>query len=116
MRKFLIIFIMGAVWFLPRIGYAQDVVPTPPAQITDAGISPGKLLAIGVGVVVGSVVLETLAMGQLSGIAGGLIGGVIGNWWYNHSEPGPKLNITRYMESSASVEDFKLLKIVRLAR
>ncbi len=114
MRRFLIILVLCAAWLVPQVAHAQNVAPTPLNQGLGEGIEAGQLLAIGAGVIVGSVVLETVAMGHLSSILGGVLGGVVGNWWYNQSRAIPIVNKTVYRESSASGQDLNKLKIVKL--
>jgi hypothetical protein len=48
----------------------------------------GKAVAIGVGVVVGAVLLQSVAAGDLVVVAGGVVGGLIGAWWYENDRTG----------------------------
>src|SRR5258708_7339684 len=76
---------------LPFAASAQQRAPTPtptPApqaqgQMMDT-VNVHKGLAIGAGVVIRAVVLETLAVGDAMVLVGGVAGGLIGAWWYDN--------------------------------
>ncbi len=89
MRKVAILAMLALFGLLPFAASAQQRAPTPtPApqaqgQMMDS-VNVNKVLAIGAGVVIGAVVLETLAVGDAMVLVGGVAGGLIGAWWYDN--------------------------------
>ena len=62
---------------------APPAAPSTPAP-TDS-VKTGKVVAIGIGALLGIVAAEAVVVGDAAAIVGGVAGGVIGAWWYNSS-------------------------------
>lgn len=58
-----------------------DVFPTQQPELPEMSLE--HFLSIGVGIAIGSVLLQTVLDGTPAMIAGAIIGGLIGDWWYN---------------------------------
>lgn len=58
--------------------------PTPAPQATPLeNVNTGKVVAVGVGALLGIVAAEALVVGDAAAIIGGVAGGLVGAWWYN---------------------------------
>ena len=90
MRKIALLAVFALFGLLPFAASAQQRAPVPaptpqaPAQMLD-NVNLNKALAIGAGVVIGAVVLESIAVGDAMVLVGGVAGGLIGAWWYENS-------------------------------
>ena len=60
----------------------QKPAPAPAAAVE--GISASKVLAIGIGVILGVVAAEAVASGEGVTLVGGAVGGLLGAWWYDN--------------------------------
>jgi hypothetical protein len=80
MRKLLLVVALVFAALQPISASAQQ--STPPAL---QDMTLGKAVAIGVGVVAGAVLLQTVGAGDLLVVAGGVVGGLVGAWWYEGS-------------------------------
>jgi phage tail tape-measure protein len=49
------------------------------------GMRTGKVVAVGIGALLGIVAAEAIAVGDAAAIVGGVAGGAIGAWWYTSS-------------------------------
>lgn len=101
MRTFMTLLIVAAVIYSATPAQAQENTP-PPAAVAEGGINGKRLLAIGVGVIAGSFLVESLIAGQASSIIGGVGGGLIAGWWYNQTQERPSIDSVRYREASAT--------------
>jgi hypothetical protein len=70
----------------PWSASAQQQVAVPP---TIEGVSTAKVLAIGIGALLGAVAAQALVAGEGVTLVGGLAGGVLGAWWYENSSAAP---------------------------
>jgi hypothetical protein len=69
---------------LPVAAYAQPAKTVPiPATDTTFTIQPMQWAAIGIGVVVGTALFDTVLPSGVAFIVGGSIGGYLANVWYN---------------------------------
>jgi energy-converting hydrogenase Eha subunit A len=64
----------------------QKPAQTLPATVE--GIPTAKIVAIGLGVVVGAVAAEALIVGDGVALLGGALGGVLAAWWYEGASAG----------------------------
>ncbi|MBI1774067.1 MAG: hypothetical protein HYR63_01845 [Proteobacteria bacterium] len=108
MQKFILIAVFALFGLLPFAASAQQRGPAPaqqaPAQVAE-GVNLNKAIAIGVGVVVGAVVLESLAVGDAMVLVGGVAGGLIGAWWYDNA--GDSLTRTAIRQPAAMTIAFR---------
>jgi hypothetical protein len=93
-----------------RAAPVQPVQPAPPAASAAAEVSSGKVLAIGVGALLGVVAANALVAGEGVTLVGGVAGGLIAAWWYENPSSGP----TR-AAMHARVEEAEPARGVRLA-
>ena len=86
MRAFIIALCLLVL--LPFGAVAQQPAPAPapakPAAPVE-GVNTGKVVAIGVGALLGIVAAEAVIVGDAAAIVGGVAGGAVGAWWYNSS-------------------------------
>src|SRR5262249_25125642 len=73
--------LIGALTALPAASFAQQAPA--PAMAQASGPSNGKLLAIGVGAVLGAAIVGTPVWMSTTTLLGAVAGGVLGAWWYN---------------------------------
>ncbi|NQV99577.1 MAG: hypothetical protein HQ483_07755 [Rhodospirillales bacterium] len=109
--KFLTAFLLGVVLLLPQAGAAQENGPPPAPAEAASGLDMGRLLAIGAGVVVGSVIMESLGVGRLPVFVGSVAGGLIGRWWYISALERPTINQAQFREASVPANSSHLLKM-----
>lgn len=99
MRKFLIVSALTLATCLPVAAHAQQQSkPPPPAHEAmghHAGFDGHKMLAIGVGVVAGAVIVGSTIGMRTATILGGVAGGLLANWWYNEHMSAPALALTK---------------------
>lgn len=72
------------VAILPLAGFAQQIVPISPVQRAESvlrGVAPERLVAVGVGVLVGAIGLHALLGGAAWTAGGAIAGGLFGAWW-----------------------------------
>ena len=110
-----VVFIIVLVSLTTNDASAQEKGPLPPGQASGTGIDVGRLLAIGVGVIIGSVATEAVVVSRFSGIVGGVTGGLIGGWWYNRARVSPVIDGADYREASGPFDDVNPLPIIRHA-
>jgi hypothetical protein len=70
---------------LPVTASAQPKPPAPPAQTQGTGdaLALDKIVAIGVGVLVGVLAAESIGGADALTLIAGVAGGYIGAWWYD---------------------------------
>jgi hypothetical protein len=49
-------------------------------------VTPGKIIAVGVGALIGVVVAPAVIGGDAAAIVGVVAGGLIGAWWYSSAD------------------------------
>jgi hypothetical protein len=113
MRK--LILTIALVGFIPMSGLAQESkpVPQPPPSAREIvnSVDMARLLVIGAGIVAGAVVLEAIAIGDLSVLAGAVVGGLAADWWYNREQEGVMLKENRFQRSARTAARPRLLRI-----
>jgi hypothetical protein len=68
----------------------QKPVQAPSApSLSVEGISSAKILAIGIGAVLGVVAAEAVLAGDTVGLLGGVAGGILAAWWYDSASGSP---------------------------
>ncbi len=67
----------------------QRVAPAPPAQATAEGVSSSKVLAIGIGALLGVVAGQAIVTGDGVILVSGAAGGLLAAWWYEVGNGGP---------------------------
>ena len=91
MRNFVLAVMLVLLALMPFTASAQQrpaQAPSAPA-LTIEGISSAKILAIGIGAVLGVVAAEAVLAGDTVGLLGGVAGGVLAAWWYDSAGTGP---------------------------
>jgi hypothetical protein len=91
MRNFVLAVMLVLLALMPFTASAQQrpaQAPSAPA-LTIEGISSAKILAIGIGAVLGVVAAEAVLAGDTVGLLGGVAGGVLAAWWYDSASTGP---------------------------
>src|SRR5215467_7704947 len=61
---------------------AQQPAPAPQASPMD-NVNTGKVVAVGIGALLGIVAAEAVVVGDAAAIVGGVAGGLVGAWWYS---------------------------------
>lgn len=90
-RRLVIGVALALLVLLPVTASAQPkppASPTPPAQTQAASEGPGldKIVAIGVGVLVGVLAGEALGGADALTLLAGVAGGYVGAWWYDSGD------------------------------
>jgi hypothetical protein len=91
MRNLMLAVVLALLTLTPFTASAQQrpaQAPTAPA-LTIEGISSAKILAIGIGAVLGVVAAEAVLAGDTVGLLGGVAGGILAAWWYDSASGGP---------------------------
>jgi hypothetical protein len=82
MAKLFIGALLSLLLLLPAPSMAEaQAAAQPPAD----SVSTAKVVAIGVGAVLGAVAAEAVVFGDSATLVGGLVGAVIATWWYDAS-------------------------------
>lgn len=89
MHKFLVTLVVGSVSCAPIAARAEQQLMVPVQQRVQATpasdtLDSNKLLAIGIGVVVGYALASTVWTIQGTTLLGAVAGGLLGNWWYEN--------------------------------
>ncbi len=77
MRKLALVALVAAMPFVPQSASAQTA--TKAGDVF--GLNSSQVVAIGVGIVGGIIVVEALTL-SAPVYVGAAVGGVVGNWWY----------------------------------
>jgi hypothetical protein len=90
MRNLMLVGAFALLLLSPLTAAAQQkAAPAAPAvPSTIEGVPTSKVLAIGLGVLAGAVVVEALTGGEVIALVGGAAGGLLAAWWYDHSNGG----------------------------
>jgi hypothetical protein len=92
MRNLILVGALALLVLSPLTAAAQQTpAPAPVIPPTIEGVPTAKVLAIGVGVLAGAVVVEVIAGGDVAAVVGGAAGGLLAAWWYDNSSG----NLTR---------------------
>ena len=68
---------------------AAPAPATPPAASAAEAVPSAKVLAIGIGALVGAIAGQAIVAGEGVTLVGGAAGGLIAAWWYDNSSAGP---------------------------
>jgi hypothetical protein len=86
-RRLLIGVALALLVLLPVGASAQPKPPAPPAQAQTAdGVNLDKIVAVGVGVLVGVLAAEALGGADALTLLAGVAGGYVGAWWYDSGD------------------------------
>src|SRR5437762_10600636 len=97
MRKLMLAVVLVLFGLMPFTASAQQrpaQAPTLPTISTE-GIPTAKIVAIGIGAVLGAVAAEAILAGDAVGLLGGAVGGVLAAWWYDNASGGPSRAVLR---------------------
>jgi hypothetical protein len=93
MRSLILVGAFALLVLSPLTAAAQQrAAPAPPpaAQRPAAeGVSSAKVLAIGIGALLGAVAAQAIVAGEGVTLVGGAAGGLLASWWYDNSSGGP---------------------------
>jgi hypothetical protein len=90
MRNLMLVGAFALLVLSPLTAAAQPkAAPPPPVQSTAQGVSGAKVLAIGVGALVGAVAAQAIVFGEGVTLVGGAAGGLLAVWWYDNLSGGP---------------------------
>ena len=103
MRNLILVAALALLVLSPLTAAAQQKPVVPP---TIEGVSTGKVVAIGVGAILGSVVAQAVIVGEGVGLVGGVAGGLLAWWWYDNSSGATRAALRQPIEapSLASAE------------
>jgi hypothetical protein len=90
MRKLLLASLLALLFLVPHGALAQPAGA--PTQNTPE-ISTAKVLAIGIGVILGAAAAQAIVVGDGVALVGGIAGGVIAAWWYQSAEGGKRAGL-----------------------
>lgn len=85
MRNLILVAALALLVLAPLTASAQQrAAPAPPPAAPRAaeGISSNKIVAIGVGALLGAVVGQAIVTGEGITLIGGAAGGLLAAWWY----------------------------------
>jgi hypothetical protein len=101
MCRLLLAIAVAVSLLLPFCASAQQA---PPAQSQPApeGGTPGKLLAIGIGIVAGVAVAEAIGVVDTASLLGGVVGGYLAAWWYDSWSDGGRIPASVRQPTAAS--------------
>jgi len=91
MRNLMLAVVLVLSALVPLSASAQQKPVQAPSAPTLSveGISSAKILAIGIGAVLGVVAAEAVLAGDTVGLLGGVAGGVLAAWWYDSAGGSP---------------------------
>ena len=91
MRNLMLAVVLVLSALVPLSASAQQRPAQAPSAPTLSveGISSAKILAIGIGAVLGVVAVEAILAGDTVGLLGGVAGGVLAAWWYDSASGSP---------------------------
>ena len=88
MRNLILVGALALLLLSPLTAAAQQrAAPAPPPPA--AGVSSSKVLAIGIGALLGAVAANAIVAGEGVTLVGGAAGGLLAAWWYDNPEAGP---------------------------
>ena len=91
MRNLMLAVVLVLSALVPLSASAQQKPVQAPSAPTLSveGLSSAKILAIGIGAVLGVVAVEAILAGDTVGLLGGVAGGVLAAWWYDSASGSP---------------------------
>jgi hypothetical protein len=91
MRNLMLAVVLVLSALVPLSASAQQKPVQAPSAPTLSveGLSSAKILAIGIGAVLGVVAAEAVLAGDTVGLLGGVAGGVLAAWWYDSASGSP---------------------------
>ena len=94
MRNLMLVGAFALLVLSPLTAAAQQrPAPTPSAPPTASAaaeaVPSAKVLAIGIGALLGAVAGQAIVAGEGVTLVGGAAGGLIAAWWYDNSSAGP---------------------------
>jgi len=84
-----VVLVLAALVPLPASAQQRPAQAPSAPTISVEGISSAKILAIGIGAVLGVVAAEAVLPGDTDGLLGGVAGGILAAWWYDSASGGP---------------------------
>ncbi len=111
MRNLILVGAFALLVLAPLTAAAQQK-PTPPAATAEP-VPSAKVLAIGIGALLGAVAGQAIVAGEGVTLVGGAAGGLLAAWWYDNSGGGA----TRAaMRATAPVPELASAERLALAR
>ena len=89
----------------------QKAAPAIPATIE--GVSTAKVIAIGLGAILGAAATEALVAGEGVALVGGIAGGLVAAWWYDNSNGGPARAALRQPAAAPGLAQAERLALAR---
>ena len=95
MRNLIIVGALALLVLSPLPAAAQQRAAPAPAPAAPApqaaveGVSSAKVLAIGIGALLGAVAAQAIVAGEGITLVGGAAGGLLAAWWYEVASSGP---------------------------
>ena len=90
MRKLLLVAALALLVVPPSLANAQQrTPPAPPVRPNLEEVSSAKVLAIGIGALLGAVAGQAIVAGDGITLVGGAAGGLLAAWWYDGAAVGP---------------------------
>ena len=90
MRNLILVAALALLVLSPFAASAQPKgAPAPAAPPAAEGVSSNKILAIGVGALLGAVAGQAIVAGEGLTLIGGAAGGLLAAWWYEVGTSGP---------------------------
>jgi hypothetical protein len=83
MRNLMLVAALALLVLSPLAATAQPkATPAPAAPSTAQGVSSNRLLAIGIGALLGVAAGQAIVAGEGITLVGGVAGGLLAAWWY----------------------------------
>jgi len=114
MRNLILVGAFALLVLSPLTAAAQQK-PTPPTAPTAATepVPSAKVLAIGIGALLGAVAGQAIVAGEGVTLIGGAAGGLLAAWWYDNSSGG---STRAAMHAAAPVPELASAERLTLAR
>lgn len=91
MRNFILAGVLALLALSPLTAAAQPKsapAPAPAAPAATDSVSSGKVLAIGIGALLGVIAANAVVAGEGVTLVGGAAGGLLAAWWYDSAGNG----------------------------
>jgi hypothetical protein len=88
MRNVILVGAFALLVLSPLSAVAQQKAAPPPPAAAEA-VSSAKVLAIGIGALLGAVAAQAIVAGEGVTLVGGAAGGLLASWWYDNPGSGP---------------------------
>jgi predicted MFS family arabinose efflux permease len=90
MRNVILVGAFALLLLSPLSAVAQQkAAPAPPPPAATEGVTSAKVLAIGIGALLGAVAAQAIVAGEGVTLVGGAAGGLLAAWWYDNPGNGP---------------------------